>query len=144
MRGQIAVELFLVASLTALVLFWMGNYANELSKGSVTSAVLQQRALATSLAGLINQAGAYQVNITHNVTCLRAGTELGVFNLTATSNVVTVTGLTVNATAQAPVQYPASGSLTVACQDPANNVATTLCIFPLGNGVQLTAGGCAN
>jgi hypothetical protein len=130
MRGQVAIELFLVASLVSLVLYWMGNFAGELQEGGVGDVTLQERTLAVSLARLADQVAAAQVNATHTLPCMRWGTQRVAYTVTAAGNLVTVSSA-------------APSTIASARADAVTNNGTLACLSTGTGQVQLASGGCS-
>jgi hypothetical protein len=143
MRGQVAIELFLVASLVSLVLYWMGNFAGELQEGGVGDVALQERTLAVSLARLADQVAAAQVNATHTLPCMRWGTQRVAYTVTAAGNLVTVSSAAPSTNASALTANAVSGSFVVACADAVTNNGTLACLSTGTGQVQLASGGCS-
>lgn len=142
MRGQAAVELFLVATLAMLTLLWLGNYMNEWQRGAVATVTLQEKVLAADIARIANRASASQVNVTYELPCLRSGSQTIAYTVTASGNSLIVSTALPNATATAALAYAATGSLVVSCEDNSLNRGTTACVHQQGGGTRLDSGAC--
>lgn len=143
MRGQFAVELFLIVSLVSLVLFWMGNYANEWQNSASTLTLLQENTLASSVARMVNRAGNTGANITYQLPCLRLSTQSVVYNLSASGATLQVSTYTPNVSATAQLAFTSTGSMTVGCSDSPANIGSAICINPSGGTVNILNGACA-
>jgi len=144
MKGQVAVELLLVASLAGLVLFWLGNYMDQWQQGTVATVALEERSVASSLARLVNRAGGSQVNLTHTLPCIISGSQTIVYNVNATETTLILSTLTPSANTTALLAYNTTGFLVVGCEDSTIGRGTEICIYPQAGNVQLLHGACSS
>lgn len=68
-RAQIAIELFFQIAVFFLVLTWFSNYASSLHDSSAL-AFTQEKAVATAIVNVANQACASSVKITYTPPCI--------------------------------------------------------------------------
>ncbi|MBI5228881.1 hypothetical protein HY991_02135 [Candidatus Micrarchaeota archaeon] len=140
MRAQASLELFFVFSVLLLLMLWLANYLNLLTKSS-SSLYNQEKLLANGLVLLANRVCVSETEVTYRLPCIIHENRPVVYSIKTEGNKVKINSLVYDVSADGSAACNLDADVFSGCLDQRVNDAGEVCIKKVGT-VKFSMGSC--